>query len=125
VKNAIAGTYPDLKIDFSMVLLSRDDLPNVKSSNAESLSPGQINCKWTDNSGTGLARPDDKAFLAVHCPESGGWMYGFDITKRSAGSLLFDAALFNGRIVQIYLGFLSSDGKEVSDSLFVGRLPVL
>jgi Family of unknown function (DUF6266) len=126
VKNAITGTFPDLIINYSMVLLSRGDLPNVRSAEAESLSPGQITCKWTDNSGTGLARTDDKTFLAVHCPEiNNNWMYGLDLTNRSNGNCVFNAGLFSGRTVQIYMGFLSSDGKEVSDSLYVGGLQVI
>jgi Family of unknown function (DUF6266) len=126
VKNAIAGTYPDLMINYNMVLLTRGDLPNVRSSEVESLSPGQITCRWTDNSGTGLARSDDKAFLAVYCPEiNNNWMYGLDLTDRSAGNCVFNAGLFNGRTVQIYMGFLSSDGKEVSDSLYTGTLQVV
>jgi hypothetical protein len=126
VKNSIVGSYPDLIIDYSMVLLSRGDLPNVRSADATSLSSGQITCKWTDNSGTGLARPDDKAFLAVHCPEiNNTWMYAIDQAKRSAGGCIFDVARFSGRTVQIYLGFLSSDGKEVSDSLYVGGLQII
>ena len=123
VKNAITGTYPDLMINYNTVLLTRGDLPNVRSSEVESFSPGQITCRWTDNSGTGLAGPHDKAFLAVYCPEiSNNWMYKLDLSERSAGGCLFDAALFSGRSVRIYLGFLSSDGKEVSDSLYVGEL---
>jgi hypothetical protein len=125
VKNAITGTYPDLKIDFSMVLLSRGDLPNVKSPEAESLSPGEILCRWTDNSGTGLAAPDDKVFLAVHFPENGSWMNKLDITKRSAGSLVFDVTDFRGITVQIYLGLISADETEVSDSFYVGGLQVI
>jgi hypothetical protein len=125
VKNAIAGTYPDLKIDYSMVLLSRGDLPNVKSSQAESQSAGQIGVQWTDNSGAGLTRADDKAFLAVHCPEINQWIYELNLAERSAGSYILNTALFSGRAVQIYMGFISSDGKEVSDSLYVGALQVI
>jgi hypothetical protein len=125
VKNAIAGVYPDLIIDYNMVLLSRGDLPNIKSSRAESALPGQITIHWTDNSGTGLARPDDKLFVAVYTPESANkWIYGFDQAERSAGTCLFNAGPFSGHTLQIYVGFISSDGKEVSDSLFVGELPV-
>ena len=126
VKNAITGTFPDLMINYNMVLLSRGDVPNVRSVEAESLSPGQITCRWTDNSGTGLARPDDKAFLAVYCSEvNNTWIYGLNQTERSAGVCNFDVALFSGRSVQIYMGFLSSDGNEVSDSLYAGQLQII
>ena len=126
VKNAIAGTYPDLIINYNTVLLSRGDLPNVRSVEIESLSHGEITCRWTDNSGTGLAGPGDKAFLAVYCPEaSNSWIYGLDQTERSAGICFFNVTLFSGRTVQIYMGFVSSDGKEVSDSLYAGELQIV
>ena len=116
---------PDLAIDYSMVLLSRGDLPNVRSSAGRiACHAGQITSRWTDNSGTGLARPDDKAFLAVYCPEINQWICALNLTERSAGSHIFNAALFSGRTVHIYWGFISSDGKEVSDSLYVGAVPV-
>jgi Family of unknown function (DUF6266) len=124
VKNAIAGTYPDLMIDYNMVLLTRGDLPNVKSAQTESMSSGQIAFHWTDNSGTGLARFDDKSFVAVYCKDLNDWIYGLDLAERSAGSYLLDVAKFSGQTVQAYIGFLSSDGKEVSDSLHVGQLQI-
>lgn len=124
VKNAMGGTYPDLIINYSMVLLSRGDLPNIKSVQAESHSTGQITFNWTDNSGTGLARSDDKAFLAIYCPEINQWICELNLTERSAGSHLFNVTPFSGRTVHIYAGFLSVDGKEVSDSLYVGSTQV-
>jgi Family of unknown function (DUF6266) len=124
VKNAIAGAYPDLILDYSMVLLSRGDLPNVKSSQAESQQSGQITFHWADNSGTGLALPNDRNFVAVYCKELNDWLYGLDLTERSAGSYVFDVARFSGRTVQVYIGFLSFNGKDVSDSLYVGAVQV-
>ena len=124
VKNAIKGTYPDLIIDYSMVLLSRGDLPNVKSVQAESQSSGQIALHWTDNSGAGLARADDKAFLAVYCPEINRWTCELNLSERAAGNHIFKASLFSGRTVQIYMGFLSANEDEVSDSLYVGQVQV-
>jgi hypothetical protein len=124
VKNAITGTYPDLMIDYNMVLLTRGDLPNVKSSQAASPSSGQITFRWTDNSGTGLARPKDKAFVAVYCKELNDWEYAIDLAERSVGSHLFGAARFSGRLVHAYIGFLSANGNDVSDSLYIGELQI-
>jgi Family of unknown function (DUF6266) len=124
VKNAIAGTYPDLTIDYTMVLLTRGDLPNVKSSQAKSISSGKITFHWTDNSGAGMARSDDKSFVAVYCIDLNDWMYGLNLAERSAGGYIFDVAKFSGHTVQAYIGFLSADGKEVSDSLHVGQLQI-
>ena len=111
-------------IDYNMVLLTRGDLPNVKSSQAESKSSGQITFLWTDNSGSGMAGLNDKAFVAVYCQELNDWIYSLDLAERSAGSYVFNVAKFSGRTVQAYIGFLSFNGKDVSDSLYVGAVPV-
>jgi hypothetical protein len=124
VKNAIAGSYPDLMIDFNMVLLTRGDLPNIKSSQAESLSSGQITIHWTDNSGTGLARSNDRMFIAVYCKEINEWMYSLNLADRSVGNYIFDIARFSSRTVRIYTGFISFNEKDVSDSLYVGEFQI-
>ena len=124
VKNAISGSYPDLVINYEMALLTRGDLPNVKSSQTDSKTSGRITFHWTDNSGTGLARSNDKAFIAVHCKELNDWIYGLDLSERSAGSYVFEVVKFSGRQVHAYIGFLSANGNDVSDSLFAGVVKV-
>lgn len=124
VKNAITGVYPDLMINYNMVLLSRGDLPNVKSSQAESRSPGQITIHWSDNGGTGLARSNDKAFVAVYCTELNDWEYALNLAERSAGIYIFHVVKFSGLLAHAYIGFLSANGNDVSDSLYVGAVQV-
>jgi hypothetical protein len=124
VKNAVSGSYPDLVINYEMALLTRGDLPNVKSCQADSNPSGQITFQWTDNSGTGLALSSDKAFVAVHCRELNDWIYNLDLCERSAGSCVFDVIKFSGRQVHAYIGFLSANGNDVSDSLYVGPVEV-
>jgi Family of unknown function (DUF6266) len=125
VKNAFSGSYPDLVINYEMVLLTRGDLPNVKHATAESSPIGNIRFSWTDNSGSGQARSGDKAFVAIYCPEiANGWVYALDLAERSAGHFLFDVAGFNGHLIHAYLGFLSANGNEVSDSMHVGPVQI-
>jgi len=125
VKNAISGSYPDLAINYEMALLTRGDLPNVKQSSAVSATTGKITLSWTDNSGSGQASSGDKAFVAVYCPEKAlSWEYGLELAERSAGRFLFDVANFSGYLVHVYMGFLSANGNEVSDSLYVGPVQV-
>ena len=46
------------------------------------------------------------------------------LEDRSAGSCLFNVSRFSGHLVQAYIGFLSANGNEVSDSLYVGEVQV-
>jgi hypothetical protein len=124
VKNAIAGSFPDLKIAYNMVLLSRGDLPNIISPVIKSAPDGQLEISWTDNSGTGIARLDDKVFIAVFCEELNDWVTGLQLAERAAGTCTCPVAKFKGHSVQAYIGFLSANGNEVSDSLYVGAAQI-
>ncbi|HSZ32837.1 MAG TPA: DUF6266 family protein, partial [Puia sp.] len=69
VKNAITGYYPNLKIDYSRVLLGRGDLTNVPAAIATPSSEGTLRFNWTDNSGEGSAKSADQVFVAIYSEE--------------------------------------------------------
>ena len=120
VKNAITGIHPDLKIDFSMVLLGRGDLPNAGSPTVSSSSPGKLDFSWTDNSGKGIALPTDRAYMAVYNEELKQWIHAVDLAPRSAGACTIDASVFTGKPLQTWIGFISADKKNVSDTVWTG-----
>lgn len=120
VKNAITGLHPDLAVDYTMVLLGRGDLPNAASPSAASSLEGKLDFKWTDNSGKGKALASDKAFVAAYNEELNKWKYSLDAAARRAGSCALDATEFKGKAVHTYIGFISADGKDVTDSLYTG-----
>jgi Family of unknown function (DUF6266) len=123
VKNAITGEYPDLKIDYSMVLLGRGDLPNVAMPVKLVSTEGKLIFNWTDNSGRGKAKMTDKAFVAVYCEEEkGGWIEGMNLATRNIGSCSVDVTQFLGKEVQTYIGFMTYDGKDVTDTLYTGTI---
>jgi hypothetical protein len=121
VKNAITGVYPDLTIDYSMVLLGRGDLPNVEMPVTLLSSEGKLIFNWMDNSGKGNAKMTDKAFVAVYCKEEkDGWVYKLDLVTRNIGSCSIDVSRFAGKEMQTYLGFITQDKKDVTDTLYTG-----
>lgn len=120
VKNAIAGVYPEFMIDYPMVLVSRGDLPNVHSTNVSSPNAESLKFSWTDNSGKGKANSTDVAFAAVYNEENGQWTYKMNLSARNAGECIMDLRLFKDKVVHSYFGFISADGKEVTDSIYTG-----
>jgi len=120
VKNAISGIHPELRIDYNMVLLGRGELPNVVSPEVVSPSIGKLEFRWTDNSGKGKALATDKAFAAAYCEELKDWEYRLDLAARSDGICVLDLTQFSGKAVQTYIGFISANGKEVTDTVFTG-----
>jgi Family of unknown function (DUF6266) len=120
VMNAIRGFYPDISIDYKMVLLGRGDLPNVESVKTISTEEGKLEFSWTDNSGTGKAKPTDKAFAAVYNEELNDWEYELNLADRAAGICVLDASPLKGKPVHGYLGFITEDGKDVTDTIYTG-----
>ena len=125
VKNAITGTYPALTINYPMVLLGRGDLPNAASPSALSLHEGELILTWVDNSGTGQSRATDKLYMAAYCEEYNSWIANVIETTRSAGTYSLKLDLFKGKPVQTYFGFITADGKDVSDSVYTGEVQIL
>lgn len=122
VKNAITGNDPALKIDYGRVLLGRGDLTNVSMPVAAISSEGNLEFSWTDNSGTGSARPTDNVFVAVYCEVEGTWIYGLNLATRNAESCMIDVTRVKGNMVQTYVGFINQDGTDVADTLYTGSV---
>ncbi len=120
VKNAIAGIQPNLVIDYGMALISRGDLPGAESAVVGTVSPGLLLFTWTDNSGKGNAKATDKAFVAVYSEELSNWDYRLDIATRSQGKCEMLMMNIPGKPVQTFIGFISADGKDESDSACTG-----
>ena len=120
IKNAITGVAPNLAIDYTMALISRGDLPNADSPAVTSPSAGLLQFTWNDNSGKGNAKATDKAFVAVYSEELGNWDYRLDIATRSQGKCEMIMMNFPNKSVQTFMGFISADGKDASDSLYTG-----
>lgn len=120
VKNAIAGVYPEFVIDYPMVLVSRGDLPNVQSPVVSSPIVGSLQFNWTDNSGKGKAKATDNVFVAVFDEEKKWWKSDMNLGMRSSGTCLTDVSKLSAKRVHTYIGFISADGKEVTDSIYTG-----
>jgi hypothetical protein len=120
--NAISGTYPDYGIDPSKVLVSRGNLQSTANAEATATS-GNLAISWNDNSGVGSAKQTDKALVAVLNLEKGEAITsdaGAERTEETQTVIL--PADWSGDEVQAYLGFVSEDGKEVANSVYLGAI---
>jgi hypothetical protein len=124
IANAITGTYPDYAIDPSKVLVSRGALASA-SNTFVSFNDGEIEFQWEDNSGKGAAKPTDKALIAIVNLAKG------EAITDTAGAVRPDCvqsvavpAEWSGDTVQAYMGFISDDSKEVSNSVYLGSIAI-
>ena len=126
VKNAITGTYPDFAIDYPSALVSKGNLAGAFNPTINVIGGNTIAYGWTNNSDVENASADDLALLVVYFEENGKATYQFTAIKRSgiAANLVIPAS-YAGLAAQCWIAFQSPDGKEISNSLYVGELTMV
>lgn len=121
VANAISGEYPDLTLDFAKVLVSRGSLFPVENASAE-VDAGKVSITWTDNSGISDALATDVAMPLVFNYLRGEAVFSTAAAVRTEGIAEINLPTeWNGDTVQIYLGFISQDGKAIANSIYLGE----
>ncbi|MEX0685329.1 MAG: DUF6266 family protein [Balneolales bacterium] len=125
LKNAITGVFPDQELDYQSVLLSRGDLTPSLDPAAAAGAPGEVSITWSENTGVGSAKADDKVMVAIYNPAKNSAFYTTDAAVRSDG--YYDAVLpleYVGDTVECYIALVSADGKEASNSEYLGSVTV-
>ncbi len=124
IANAINGAYPDYDIDPSKVLVSRGSLAPADNGLITGTS-SSITVSWNDNSGSGNAKVTDKALIAICNLIRGEAITDTAGAARSAGTqTLIPPSNWTEDEVHVYLGFISEDGKEVSNSVYLGSISI-
>lgn len=122
--NAITGNYPAYAIDPSKVLISRGLLVPAVNANAVALSGG-IAISWDNNSGISNSKQTDKALIIILNTLKGEAICDTAGTERMSGSqTIAMPADWTNNEVQVYLGFISEDTKEVANSVYLGAVIV-
>jgi len=120
--NAITGDYPDYAVDPSKILISRGSLYPATNPLAFPI-PGAINLEWDDTGLSKFINQTDKALVAVVNPAKSQAVYDTDGAPRSELTQSINLpADWAGDTVEVYLGFISEDGKAVANSVYVGAI---
>lgn len=121
VANAISGEYPNHTLDFAKVLVSRGSLFPVENASAEA-DAGKITISWTDNSGISDALSTDVAMPLVFNPLKVEAVFSTSAAARADGMAEINLpADWVGDNVEVYLGFVSADGKAIANSIYLGE----
>jgi len=122
--NAISGDYPDYELNFASTLISRGALTSATNGVATSAN-GSVTVTWGDNTGVGTAKATDKALIAVLNADKGEAVTVSAGEARSTATQSVSVpADWMGQEVQVYLGFISADAKEVANSVYLGAVTV-
>jgi hypothetical protein len=121
LNNAIAGTAPNFSVDYSLALLSRGSLPGVLNGATDLATAGQVTFSWDDNS-TGInANSTDQAMVLVYNPskkESISILDGADRTTGTQVVTIPDG--YAGDTVELFMAFVTPNGNQVSNSVYLG-----
>ena len=123
VSDAIIGDYPNFKIDFPKVLISKGTLQTVIDATVASAA-GKITWTWPPNIGLNGSNELDQIVLVVYCPARKQSLYKINAGTRIAGTATLDVTPFQGLTVVTYLACTTIDQGRVSDSIFTGELLV-
>lgn len=123
--NAITGEAPDVTIDYAKAQVSAGTLsPAVNG--AFTYDNGEITLTWDDNSGSGSAKATDKSMYVILNPAQSDAVYETSGAARSIKKQVADLpAEWVGDTVQIYLSFITEDGKDVANSIYLGNVEVV
>lgn len=125
VQNAVIGDYPEFEIDYASALLSRGGLAQALNANANAPAAGQVQFTWDDNSDYGNANATDKVMVLAYNPAKNEAIYLTGAALRNSGEQTLTVPnYFSGDVVLTYIAFISEDGKNVSNSTFVGGVEI-
>ena len=123
--NGIAGEAPDLELIYAAISVSKGNLTPVANP-AFSYDSGEITMTWADNTGSGTAKATDKAMYVVYNVAKKDAVYETSGAERSMTVQIADLpAEWIGDTVQVYLAFITADGKDVANSAYLGSVEVV
>jgi len=125
IRNAITGAYPLFAIDYPNALVSRGNLAPALNQAAASTVAGTVVFTWDDNSGEIGASALDKTLLVVYNPVKHQAVTVNELAERADGTQTITVPdSFSGDLVQCYIAFITTDGIELSNSMFAGAVTV-
>ena len=118
-KNATQGNYPDISLDYSKILASIGTLEPADTP-AVTLTGALLSFTWAVDSDMDYSIKNDRSMLLIYCSELDKAVYVLSGARRSTGQDEIELpANFVGKELQCYISFKSSDGKKISNSVWL------
>ena len=120
--NAITGEYPDQKIDFSKVLLSRGKMP-VTTHIEVKIADNRITFQWDKTIVSEGMKDSDRVMLMAYLPEENRAISLIGGAERLEGvEHLVIPECYEGAHMETYVSFISADYKTISNSVYTGQV---
>ena len=122
MSQALIGEYPDIKLSYPLVMVSKGKLPAAAHAAAVPMEGSYIYFSFTDNSDTGIASSSDTVILVAYAAAIQQAVFTLYGGMRKDCEAVLNTALFKGNVVETWMGFLSKDEKDASDSVYTGKI---
>lgn len=123
--NAVGGSYPDFTIDYAKALISRGNLAEMLNPVVDVTDSQKVTVSWDDNSGVGNAKATDQTLVVIYNASRAEIVAAMRDAKRTETSQEIDVPQhFIGDEVEIFVAFISEDGREVSNSFYLGSVTI-
>ena len=125
VQNAVVGEHPRYKVDYSKIILCKGTLPLAPDLSVSSPNNGELVFRWKDDSGIGDALATDEIFAVAIHQKTRSWSAELFQVSRKDRRCTMDVEIFRHHPVWVYIGFLSPDRSERSNSFCSGIVNIL
>ena len=121
LSNAITGIAPDFTVDYSLALLSKGNLSTPLNGSVDLTTANQVTFNWDDNSTDGNANTTDKSMVLAYNPSKKESIYILDGAQRSVTTQILSLPTsYTGDTIELFMAFVSENGKVVSNSIYLG-----
>jgi len=121
LNNAITGIAPDFTVDYSLALLSKGNLSTPLNGSVDLTTANQVTFNWDDNSTDGNANTTDKSMVLAYNPSKKESIYILDGAQRSLTTQILSLPTsYTGDTIELFMAFVSENGKVVSNSIYLG-----
>ncbi|MBG6236615.1 hypothetical protein IWX76_003209 [Pedobacter sp. CAN_A7] len=121
-RKVVTGTYPDLVVDYSQLVLSEGRLLPLKEPEMIVDDANKLTISW-DADFKAYSSYSDLVMLVTHCPAlglAGGLIGGFERGERNCNFTI--PPMMIGQDVDVYISLFAVNGKEASNSQYMGRV---
>jgi hypothetical protein len=118
----ISGVFPDLKADYSKLILSVGKLPMINDVKMELENPELLKLVWKSDAVKGTAFNNQLMFVAYssELDMAFGFIGGVNRAQKQCEVKINEP--FIGKTLEVYVGMTSLNRKAVANSMYLGRI---
>ena len=122
-KNVIIGKYPDFKIDLKKVVISKGDLSKPERATVKMKTKSKVEMSWKKTLGENANATDQMCWMAYNVSNKESMLITSESLRCSGkDTLILEWPDIAGDEIHYWMFFISKDGRNRSDSVYLGIL---